>query len=241
LKRALASDIHSNHEPLPAVLADIYEQGIDHVYCLGDVVGYGPNPRECICEMKRVAVCILRNRDEAVFAGSATDEFRPSALQAVEWTCEQLHDEDHEFLHELPRHCREERLLLVHGSLKDPTSEYVLSMDVHSPIKMMDWFDRVDQCPFQGHTHVPRVFCRSEFLRPNTIEHRYTLTNEKVMINVGSVGRPREGDPRACYVVLEEQHVVFHSVEYDVESTVAKIHRIEHLDDSMGDRLREGC
>jgi diadenosine tetraphosphatase ApaH/serine/threonine PP2A family protein phosphatase len=241
LKRAFISDIHSNYEALAAVLADIREQGIDQVYCLGDVVGYGPNPRECLQAVKHFSVCILGNHDEAIFTGAEPDEFGPLALQAVDWTREQLHAEHHTFLRRLPRSYREEPLLLVHGSPRDPTNEYVLPMDAHNPNKMADLFDRFDHCCLQGHTHIPGVFSDSQFLRLHEIEQSYALNDEKVMINVGSVGQPRDGDPRACYVVLEDRQLIFRRVEYDVASTVAKIHRIEQLDDSFGDRLREGC
>lgn len=240
MKRALISDIHSNHEALKAVLADIAKQGIEQVYCLGDIVGYGPNPRECLQEMKRVAVCILGNHDEAIVAGADPDEFGPAALQAVEWTREQLHENDHAFLRTLPRSCQEESLLFVHGSPRDPTNEYVLPMDAANPEKMADLFDRFENCCLQGHTHLPGVFTQSDFIRPSAIAQRYTLSENKVMINVGSVGQPRDGDPRACYAVLEGPQLLFRRVEYDVESTVAKIHRIAQLDDSFGDRLREG-
>ncbi|MAI34648.1 MAG: metallophosphatase family protein [Rubripirellula sp.] len=241
MKRALISDIHSNHEALTAVLADIHQQGIERIYCLGDIVGYGPNPRECLQEMKSVAICILGNHDEAVFAGADPDGFGSSALRAVEWTREQLREEDHAFLRGLPRCYQEQRMLLVHGSPKEPTNEYVLPMDVQNPIKMSDLFDRFDHCCLQGHTHIPGVFSQSHFLRPKNIEQGYTFNDDKVMINVGSVGQPRDGDCRACYVVMDDQQLMFRRVEYDIETTVAKIRRIEELDDSFGERLREGC
>lgn len=158
MKRAFISDIHGNHEALTAVLADIHQQGIDLVYCLGDVVGYGPNPRACLHEMKQDAVCILVNHDEAIFAGADPVDFGPSALQAVDWTREQLHDEDHDFLRGLRRYWQELTLLFVHGSPRDPTNEYVLPMDVHNPIKMTDLFERFDQYCLQGHTHIYQVY-----------------------------------------------------------------------------------
>jgi hypothetical protein len=128
--------------------------------------------------MKHVAVCILGNHDGAIFTGAEPDEFGPLALQAVDWTRDQLHAEHHTFLRRLPRSYREEPLLLVHGSPKDPTNEYVLPMDAHNPTKMADLFHRFDHCCLQGHTHISGVLSDSQFLRPHEIEHSYALNDD---------------------------------------------------------------
>lgn len=241
MKTAVLSDIHGNLEALSAVLADIREQGIEMIHCLGDIVGYGPNPRECIAEMRSADVCILGNHDEAIIIGPDPDEFGPPALQAALWTRDQLCDADIEFLRSLPRSYREESALLVHGSPNDPTNEYVFPMDVNHPGKMADLFDRFEQRCFLGHTHLPGVFRISQFLSPDELDQSYFMDDEQLMINVGSVGQPRDGDPRSCYVVLENGRLTYRRVEYDVETTVKKIYRINQLDNSLGDRLRHGC
>ena len=141
MKREFVSDIHGNFEALTAVLADIREQVIEQLYCLGDIVGYGPNPRECIQEMQHADVCILGNHDEAVIACPDPDGFGPLALQPVKWTRDQLQDEDTKFISSLRRYYQEHSLLLVHGSPKDPTNEYVLPMDAHNSIKVAALFD----------------------------------------------------------------------------------------------------
>ncbi len=102
-------------------------------------------------------------------------------------------------------------------------------------------FNRSDRYCFQGHTHVPGVFTWSrEFFEPSELNYQYQLSDDKVMINVGSVGQPRDGDPRACYVVLTDDHVTFHRVEYPWETTIEKIYAIDALDNMLGDRLRDG-
>jgi diadenosine tetraphosphatase ApaH/serine/threonine PP2A family protein phosphatase len=102
-------------------------------------------------------------------------------------------------------------------------------------------FALVDRYCFQGHTHIPGIFLESlSFLSPEEIDLTYELTPEKAVMNVGSVGQPRDGDPRACYVLLDGQTVQYRRVPYDIEQTIAKIYKIPELDNFLGDRLREG-
>jgi predicted phosphodiesterase len=248
VKRALISDIHSNKEGLEAVLADIRDQGIDEIYCLGDVVGYGPNPCECVDLIMQCDVCILGNHDQGALFDP--EGFNSGAERAIFWTRDQLESprEDPDmvakrwgFLGELPRNCRENGLLFVHGSARNPLSEYVFPEDIYNQRKMEKIFSLIEQSCFQGHTHVPGVFTQSlQFFSPDEINHQYQINDEKVMINVGSVGQPRDGDPRSCYVVLEDDTVTFRRVEYPFEETIEKIHNTPELDNFLGDRLREG-
>lgn len=257
VKRALISDIHANLESLEAVLADIREQGIQQIYCLGDIVGYGPNPRECIdLVMQHCQVTILGNHDQGALFDP--EGFNSVAEQAIFWTREQLERNDGnaqqtaqrwDFLGELPRNHRENKFLFVHGSPRNPLNEYVFPEDVYNQRKIERLFDLVQQYCFQGHTHVPGVFTeRPAFYSPEEIDNQFKLGDEKVMVNVGSVGQPRDGDRRACYVILEmpdeegngETWVRFRRVDYPVEKTIQKIYAIAELDNSLGDRLREG-
>ncbi len=245
MKRALISDIYSNLEALEAVLEDIHRQGISEVYCLGDVVGYGPNPRECLEKVMELDVCILGNHDEAVLFDP--EGFNLVALRAIVWTRDQLQGHRGEsaaamrdFLEELPRIRTEGDFMFVHGSPREPTNEYVFRDDVYSDPKMEALFDRIERYCFQGHTHVPGVFTRREFLSPEECHFQYRLTDAKVMINVGSAGQPRDRDPRACYVVLIDDQVTFRRVEYAIDTTVEKIYAIADLENSLGDRLRVG-
>ena len=132
-------------------------------------------------------------------------------------------------------------MLFVHGSPRNPLNEYVFPEDIYNVRKIEKLFSLVQGCSFQGHTHVPGVFTeRCQFLRPDQLGDGYLLGQEKAMVNVGSVGQPRDGDPRACYVVLEENRVTFRRVDYPIEKTAEKIYAIDELDDFLGDRLREG-
>jgi len=231
MKRAVISDIHGNLEALEAVLADIRRQDISEIYCLGDLIGYGPNPLECIDLAMDFDVCVQGNRDGDVFRKPETLE--PEAEHAISWTRQQLESSRGdteanalrwEFLGKLPTKRCEAGLLFIHGSARDPLSEYVFPEDIYNQRKMDDLFSQVKETCFQGHTHVPGVFtegCR--FFAPEDIEFQYRLGDEKVMVNVGSVGQPRDGDSRACYVKLENDLVTFHRVDYDVSETSRKM------------------
>ncbi len=248
MKRALISDIHSNLEGLEAALEDIRSQDISEIYCLGDIIGYGPNPRECIDLVMECDICILGNHD----LGALFDPegFNKGAEQAIFWTREQLESSRGDpqknaarwdFLGELPRNRREDGLLFVHGSARNPINEYVFPEDVYNQRKMESIFALIEKYCFQGHTHVPGVFTEQmSFFSPEDINYRYSLTNEKIMVNVGSVGQPRDGDWRSCYVILHDDSLEFRRLEYSVEETVEKIYGIPELDNFLADRLREG-
>ena len=247
MKRALISDVHSNLEALRVVLEDIRGQGITEIYCLGDIIGYGPNPRECLDEVMKCKVCILRNHDQAAMFDP--DGFNPVALRAVYWTREQLEEGGSsldinrrwDFLGELPRSRDEGEMVFVHGSPREPTNEYVFPEDVYNQRKMQVLFDRLQLYCFQGHTHIPGVFTAGgEFISPDECNYEYRLTGDKVMVNVGSVGQPRDGDPRACYTILTDESVAFRRLEYPLDETISKIYSQKDLDNMLGDRLREG-
>ncbi len=243
---AIISDIHGNLVALDAVLQDIAAQGIEQVYCLGDVVGYGPWPRECIDRCLGMELCLLGNHDNGALFDP--DGFSAGAERAIFWTRRQLEDntvagaaERWDFLARLPRTHRDGDLMFVHGSPRSPLNEYVFPEDTYNQRKLERIFGYVQRYCFQGHTHVPGVFTESfRFFSPNDLSDRYELGAEKVMVNVGSVGQPRDGDPRSCYVVLSGQTVEFRRVEYDREQTRDAIYEIAELDNFQGDRLMEG-
>ena len=132
-------------------------------------------------------------------------------------------------------------MLFVHGSARNPLNEYVFPEDIYNKTKLEKIFALVHRYVFQGHTHVPGVFTQSaNFFSPEEINFEYALTEEKVMINVGSVGQPRDGDPRSCYVIVDDGKVEFRRVEYAVEKTIEKIYEVPELDNFLGDRLRDG-
>lgn len=247
MKRAILSDIHGNLEALQAVLADVAQQSATEIYCLGDVVGYGPNPCECLDLIMQAKVCILGNHDQGALFDP--EGFSSGAEKAIFWTREQLERDGNspanlqrwKFLCELNRHHRENGISYVHGSIRQPLNEYVFPEDVFNARKIQKIFSIVRRYVFQGHTHVPGVFTASgKFMSPAELPQGYELRDEKLMINVGSVGQPRDGDPRACYVLQYDDHIEYRRIEYPLEKTIEKIYAIAELDNFLGDRLRQG-
>ena len=260
MKRAIISDIHGNLEALEAVLEDIDAQRVDAIICLGDVVGYGPNPCECVKLVRdRCQIVILGNHDQGALFDP--DGFNVGAERAIRWTRAQLEQHDrlprnaadplNDFLGMLPRQHAEDGFLFVHGSARRPLDEYVFPEDIYNLLKMDHIFALVPRYCFQGHTHIPGIFTTSpEFISPNVpldaVEACLPLAGAgfpgaKAMINVGSVGQPRDGDSRACYVVLEDDALVrFRRIVYPHAETSRKIHAIADLDNFLGDRLSQG-
>jgi diadenosine tetraphosphatase ApaH/serine/threonine PP2A family protein phosphatase len=254
---AIISDIHSNLAALEAVLADIKSRNIETVFCLGDVVGYGPNPRECVDLVRDCELVIMGNHDEAIFHSRKTDEFNLRAEMAIEWTRNELTrgSEDEvaprvDFLRSRP--LQDERIIqgvpimFVHGSPRRPLREYIFPRDTRNRQKMADIFARISRLCFVGHSHVPGVYTDNiDYTHPSELELLKIYhfdEGQRAIINVGSVGQPRDNDPRACYVTItdEADAVVFRRVAYDVEKTRSLIHQTPGLDNSLGDRLLEG-
>jgi len=248
--QAIISDIHSNIEALSAVLRDIKNRGIRDVICLGDVIGYGPNPKECVDIVSKLRLCLLGNHEEAVLHVVQATGFNRKASSAVRWTAEQFdmlgqdkaaNSERWNFLGNLPRDYRSNGVYLVHGSPCDPTREYIHVSDVRNPNKMERIFSRVEHVCFVGHTHVPGAWTQDlNYHPPEELKSVYHIDERKVIVNVGSVGQPRDFDNRACYVLFDGESVQWVRVSYDFEKTVRKVHAISMLDNSLGDRLREG-
>lgn len=252
MKRAIISDVHSNLEAFESVLNDIQEQNAEEIYCLGDLIGYGPNPIECVDLMMndpRRKICLLGNHDQAsLFDPSG---FNPAAEKAIYWTREQLEkasdarrSERWDFLGTLPRCHKDPPFLYVHGSARNPLSEYVFSDDIIERGKMEKLFALIPKYCFQGHTHVPGIFTEeNRYLRIQDLDsNTYPLGDQKLMINVGSVGQPRDKDPRACYVIydLDKSTIEYRRVEYDCAATCAKILAIPDLDNFLGERIKQG-
>lgn len=251
MRQALISDIHGNYEALVAVLADIQTQSVDRIICLGDVLGYGPNPCECLEKvMQKCSKTILGNHDQAALFDP--DGFNPVALRAIYWTRDQLDtvggraaeiNRRWDFISDLPKHHVEEDIMFVHGSPRDFTNEYVFPETIYDTNKMNSLLAKVPRLCFQGHTHMPGVFTEDlEFVEPDDCDHKFKFNGGKHMINVGSVGQPRDENWRACYTIHDasQNGITFHRVEYDVEQTAQKIYDIDELDNMLGDRLRTG-
>ena len=276
---AIISDIHGNLEALEAVFAEIDRRGIEKVYCLGDIVGYGPSPRECLdLIIDRVEATVCGNHDHACFYEPSN--FNVSAERSCYWTRQLFEDEPNkaarnrrwEFLGRLPIRAEAGKLLLVHASPRRPVNEYLFAEDVYTnPGKIEANFERLElhhaACAV-GHTHVPGVFLDDPYFDPPAElpdPDFCTITDEeKVIINVGSVGQPRDRDVRACFVVAHEKGekvpypddssggsvdpddagyiatIEFIRVEYDIQKAVQKTLDQPDLDDFLGLRLLEG-
>lgn len=231
-------------------MADIEQQGVERVVCLGDVIGYGPDPCACLDQVMQFEFCVLGNHDSSALFDP--EGFNLAAEQAIFWTRAQIEcggdgpeasRRRMQYICQMPRMIEEGTVLFVHGSPRGPTNEYVFPEDTQNPKKMEKLFSLVPQVCFQGHTHVPGIFTRDlRFIRPVELGEGYRLGSgsDRLMVNVGSVGQPRDGDPRSCYVIFDGQTIQYRRVAYDVEKTVAKIQAEPELDDFLGLRLRDG-
>jgi predicted phosphodiesterase len=255
---AILSDIHSNLEALTAVLADIEKRGIQTIYCLGDVIGYGPNPKECLdLIIEKTKWCVLGNHDYATLYEPTN--FNYGAEQASFWTrfsleAEQENDKSGRrwtFLGELPMRKTLKAKLetntaimdFVHASPRRPINEYIFPDDVYTnPAKVRLLFEKVHHICFVGHTHMPGVFLdEPDFYVPDELGNIYPIIDdEKAIINIGSVGQPRDKDNRSSYVYVDGNKVHFARVEYNFEATIDKIMEIEQLDMFHAERLRDG-
>jgi diadenosine tetraphosphatase ApaH/serine/threonine PP2A family protein phosphatase len=246
---AIVSDIHANLEAFTAVLAEIERRGIQQIVCLGDIVGYGPNPMECLDLVRgRCRASLMGNHDFAVFYEPFN--FNSGAEQACYWT-RQCFENDPDvsrraarwnFLGSLPVRIKTAEFVAVHASPRRPINEYIFPDDIYTnPGKFVSIFERFEKLCFCGHTHVPGVFLEGpDFYSPDELDYKFTLANEKAIINVGSVGQPRDADPRSCYVIYDGASVEWRRVAYDVEKTRKQILAIPQLGQHLGDRLLVG-
>ena len=249
-KIAIISDIHSNLTALTTVMEDIERRGIKEIFCLGDIVGYGPEPKECLdMIIDRGVISIIGNHDHAVFYEPTN--FNTGAEKASYWTRQCLEDETDRqkrnrrwsFLGHMPVRLQMDNVLLVHGSPRRPVNEYIFPDDIYTnTTKLANIFERVAHLCFVGHTHVPGIFLEDpDFYSVEELEEGYTISeHERAIINVGSVGQPRDQDVRASYVVVNENKIEFVRLEYDIDTTVSKILANSSLDNFEGERLREG-
>ena len=248
---ALISDIHGNIDALDVVIADIEQRGIEEIACLGDIIGYGPNPLECLdTVIERCSWALLGNHDFASLYEPTS--FNASAEASAFWTRRQFELEPDpelrrkrwEYLGSLEIRHYALGGLCVHASPRRPINEYIFPDDViTAPTKMGQIFDRFDKRCYVGHTHVTGVFTdEPDFYPPADLgSNTYTFDDdEKCIVNPGSVGQPRDRDPRASYAIVHDDRVEFVRLEYDIEAVIAKIKPNDELNDFLGQRLIDG-
>lgn len=235
MRIAILSDIHANLPALEAVLGSIEGAGVDEAWCLGDVVGYGAQPDECAeAVAERCSLCLVGNHDLAVIGDLDISSFSPAASTAVRWTQREATDETLRFLRGLKPASTEREVALYHASPRDPIWEYVL------------WPDQAAECieaqakrvSFVGHSHVALFFTLSSNGAPSDqqgervargaqaeADTRLDLADGRWLLNPGSVGQPRDGDPRAAWLELDTGAwtATYHRVEYDIDRAAEAI------------------
>lgn len=222
-KCAILGDVHGNWEALTAVLEDAEKRNVTRYICLGDIVGYNANPAECIDKIRELECIVVRgNHDHYCSHDESLEDFHPLAASVVDWTRRQLTDDQIQYLRDLKYSRPFQGFTIVHSTLDMPEKwGYVfdtLEADSHFT------YQRTGVC-FYGHTHIPVIFEKEDKIvrrEPSTL--RVTL-GRKYFVNVGSVGQPRDGDPRASYVVYDQnaRSMEFVRVPYDLQTTQEKI------------------
>ncbi|HLJ58685.1 MAG TPA: metallophosphoesterase family protein [bacterium] len=227
MRYAIFSDVHANLEALEAVLAEAGSGRPDAYVCLGDVVGYGPDPNECAARVRDLgAATVAGNHDRAALGAVDLDTFSALARAAIEWTQTVLLAETRTWLAALPLRRDIAGGLAVHGSPRDPIEEYILDL----PAALANFSAAAFTCCFVGHTHIPGAFVLEPDGRVGTV----TLPpgspvrlrpDARYIVNVGSVGQPRDGDPRASYLILDADAgtVTLRRVSYALATTQAKM------------------
>ena len=222
MKIALLSDIHANLTALEAVLQDAAAAGVDGgAWVAGDIVGYGPDPNECIDRLRDDAeVAVAGNHDLAAIGSITTAEFNPVAASAANWTAGELTDVSRSYLEGLPRKYEQPPFTIVHGSPRDPVWEYLLT--VEAARANLDHFS-TPGC-MVGHSHLQFLIHMAGRIpkpAPTPLNRPLDIGPERFYVNPGSVGQPRDGDPRAGYAILDRDNetVEFRRVEYDIVAT----------------------
>jgi diadenosine tetraphosphatase ApaH/serine/threonine PP2A family protein phosphatase len=253
---ALVSDLHSNIEAVEAVMADIEREGVETIYCLGDVIDYGPNPTEVLdIAVERFKLNILGNHEEALM--NIAEDFNERAMRSVHWTRDAMNNPElsrekrksyWNFLDEMAKtkSAAQKDLLFLHGSPRQPTRDYIFPKDIRNTEKMDQIFAKLageQRYCFCGHSHIPGIYTdKYQYAHPSRIKDgKVNLSRfERLLVNIGSVGQPRDNDIRASYVILDGEEVTFRRVPYDHQKTVDKIRAIEQLPSFLAERLLVG-
>jgi len=242
MRYGLISDIHANLEALEVVLAALEKESVDQILCLGDVIGYGPNPNECVkLVQQHTAICLVGNHDEASLGRVDLDLFNYMARQAIEWTTGQLSDASTAFLKSLLYIQSYDKFMIVHASPDEPRRwNYILNLEDAA----QGFAAFTESICFIGHSHTPWVIPLPPD-GPMRVSHEYPLAIKddcRYLINIGSVGQPRDRNPEAAYGILDMEPLRYSlkRVPYDVATTQKKIRATGILPAFLADRLATG-
>jgi len=226
MRYAIISDIHSNLEALEAVLADIKKNSIDKIFCLGDIIGYGASPKECLELVRsKCELIVVGNHDHAVIGMTNYQYFNNNAKHAIKWTKEQLNQEEISFLHSLDFTIQEDNIFLTHSSLYKPYEWSYILREKES----FNIFHRMDNAfiCFIGHSHIPLIIEYNYIdIQAMEIGSSFRLnTKNQYIVNAGSVGQPRDQINKAPYVIYDSKtlNIKLMRVKYDIEKAKKKI------------------
>jgi diadenosine tetraphosphatase ApaH/serine/threonine PP2A family protein phosphatase len=239
MKYAVIADIHANWEALQVVLEDAEKNKCTHYACLGDVVGYNANPKECLDVVRSMGMPVVKgNHDEYCSVDYALEGFNPHAAEAVNWTRSQLTEEDIQWLRELRYIRLVSSFTIVHATLDGPKRWGYVFDKLAAAASFT--YQNTGVC-FFGHTHVPVAFVRDSTVRGGTYSKFKVEPGKKYFVNVGSVGQPRDGNPKCAYVIydMEEGTIELRRLDYDIATAQAKI-RAAGLPERLAERLALG-
>ncbi|MFN7141881.1 MAG: metallophosphoesterase family protein [Limisphaerales bacterium] len=239
MKYAIIADIHGNLEAFQTVLDDIKEQQCTHIACLGDVVGYGANPKECLDAVRAMNIPVVKgNHDEMCSVEEDMEGFNPAAAEAVLWTRQQLTEDDKKWLRDLRYMRLVANFTIVHATLDVPQRWGYVFDKLAAAASFT--YQNTSVC-FFGHTHVPVAFIRDSVVRGGTYSKFKVEPGRKYFVNVGSIGQPRDGNPKAAYVVydMNEGTIELRRLDYDIATAQAKI-RAAGLPERLAERLAHG-
>ena len=239
MKFAIIADIHGNLEAFKVVLDDIQSQKCTHYVCIGDVVGYNANPKECLEIVRQMDMpCVKGNHDEYCSIDDTLEGFNPHAAEAVQWTRNQLSAEDRQWLRELKYVRMVHNFTLVHATLDGP-QRWGYVFDKLAAAASFPY--QTTQLCFFGHTHVPVAFIRDSMVRGGTYSKFKVDPTKKYFVNVGAVGQPRDGNPKAAYVIYDADAgtIELRRLDYDIPTAQKKI-RAAGLPERLAERLALG-
>jgi predicted phosphodiesterase len=239
MRYAVIADIHANLEAFEVVLADTKEQKCTHYCCVGDVVGYNANPKECLDIVRSMGMpCVKGNHDEYCSSEEDLEGFNPHAAEAVNWTRKQISPEDRKWLRELKYVRLVASFSIVHATLDGPQRWGYVFDKLAAAASFT--YQNTSVC-FFGHTHVPVAFVRDSMVRGGTYSKFKVEPGKKYFVNVGAVGQPRDGNPKAGYVIydMNEGTIELRRLDYDIPKAQKKILEAG-LPQRLADRLALG-